>query len=123
MNTFYLIAGLIALSATVGHFLVGYKEFLKPVLDSNTGPIPQQVMRSLFHYMSIFQIFSTLTFLLAAFNKLPFHTDGILLLAFIYASFGLVQIYVALTSKIKGGLFKLFQWIFWILIAVSALLG
>ncbi|NIN00846.1 MAG: hypothetical protein GTO24_23015 [candidate division Zixibacteria bacterium] len=40
-----------------------------------------------------------------------------------YAAFAVVQVIIAVTSKIENAMFKLFQWIFWVIIAVFAWLG
>lgn len=44
-------------------------------------------------------------------------------IAVVYAFFALAQFLIALRSGIPGGVFKLFQWVFWTLIAVFAILG
>jgi hypothetical protein len=40
-----------------------------------------------------------------------------------YAAFAIAQAILALASNIKNALFKLFQWMFWVLIALFAWLG
>jgi hypothetical protein len=40
-----------------------------------------------------------------------------------YAAFAVAQIIIALSSTIRNSLLKLFQWIFWILIAVFSWIG
>jgi len=52
--------------------------------------------------------------------------DIALLIKFIaitYVAFAAVQIVIALTSEIQKGIFKMFQWMFWALIAIFAWLG
>jgi hypothetical protein len=49
--------------------------------------------------------------------------DVLKMIGFIYAGFAVVQFGIALTSTIKMGVFKLFQWIFWVLIAVLVLVS
>lgn len=56
MNYLILLAGILAALATIGHFTVGAKDFLKPVMNSDIDEIPKKVMQSLFHYMSIFSL-------------------------------------------------------------------
>jgi hypothetical protein len=41
----------------------------------------------------------------------------------VFAFFAITQFIIALTSGIPGGVFKLFQWLFWALISASAILG
>lgn len=126
MNYFLLAAGIISAFAVVGHFAIGYKDFMKPVLDSKVERIPVKVMHSLFHYMSVFMAISTVILLAFAFGvDLGFQSmrDVKLLIGVIYAGFALSQFLIAANSKIKGGLFKMFQWIFWLLIALFTLIA
>ncbi|MGQ1785165.1 MULTISPECIES: hypothetical protein [unclassified Saccharicrinis] len=126
MNYLLLGAGIISLSAVAGHFAMGGKEYLKPIMNSNAGPIPRYVMKSLFHYLSVFQVLATLLLFLAAidFNCRLFELNSVArLLGVMYVGFGISQIVVAANSSVKGGVFKMFQWIFWLLIGVLAILG
>ena len=126
MNYFILTSGIIASLAVIGHFAIGAKDFLRPVINSNVDEIPRKVMQCLFHYMSVFMIFTTVILLAISFgNKLIFENpaDVVKIIGFIYAGFAVAHFIIALTSSIKMGVFKMFQWIFWGLIAVFALLG
>jgi len=126
MNYLILISGVLAALATVGHFAIGTKDFLKPVMTSGIDEIPKRVMQSLFHYMSVFMIITTVILLAISFgNNLVFShaADVVKVIGFIYAGFAIIQFIIALSSSIKMGIFKLFQWVFWTLIAVFALLG
>lgn len=124
MNYFILTAGILAALATIGHFTMGAKNFLKPVMNSDLDLTVKKVMQSLFHYMSVYMVLTSL-FLIAMstgecqqFENTP---DVVKLIGFIYAGFAIVQFIIAATSKIKMGIFKLFQWIFWTLIAFFTL--
>ncbi|MBT3234176.1 MAG: hypothetical protein HN356_15360, partial [Calditrichaeota bacterium] len=78
-----------------------------------------------FHYVSVFLIASTAVLLLDGFG-VDLGGDTILLVRFIsvnYAAFAIWQILIAATSSIPNGLFKLFQWIFFVIISVCAMLG
>ncbi|MCG8308032.1 MAG: hypothetical protein MI975_11620 [Cytophagales bacterium] len=126
MNYFLLTAGVLAAFATIGHFSMGAKDFLKPVLDSNLDEIPKRVMQSLFHYMSVFMILSSIILLFFSVKDplvLRGSADAVLVIGMHYAGFAVVQILIALVSNIRGALFKLFQWIFWISIAVLSFIG
>lgn len=126
MNILTLIAGIVALLAAVGHFTIGKKEYLLPVLDSNIEEIPKKVMHSLFHYMSVYMVLSTI-FLTATSlgicQLFESYNDIVRLIGFIYCGFGITQFIIALTSKIDNGLFKMFQWIFWFAIGILSILG
>lgn len=125
MNLFIIIAGSVCAFTTIGHFTIGSKDFLKPMLEAEFDPVPKKVMHCVFHYISAYLILSTLALLSIGFGVLD--GEGTTLLArFIsinYAVFAVWQIALALTSQIPGGLFKLFQWVFFVIIAVFAWVG
>jgi hypothetical protein len=121
MNIMVLLAGIIASFATIGHFTMGSKLYLKPFLASDLDAVPKNVILSVFHYISVYQILSSLVLVMIGINFENCMYDPTMLLNFValnYGLFALVQIVIALTSSVKGGLFKMFQWIFWVLIAV-----
>ncbi len=126
MNMFILAAGFISLFAVLGHFAIGYKSFLKPVLQSSAANIPKKVMSALFHYMSVFMIFTTLVLINAGLGtcKLFKAVDEIVLfIGILYCGFGVAQFIIAATSGIKMGLVKMFQWILWLTIAILCFIG
>ncbi len=126
MNYYILTAGILSAMATVGHFTMGLKDFLKPVISSSIDEIPKKVMESIFHYMSVFLIVTSIVLLAFSFGEnLLFENtkDVTIFIGIIYGGFGILQIIIALASSIQGGVFKLFQWVFWLLIAVLLLIG
>ncbi len=125
MNWYLVAAGLVNLMMVTGHFAVGGKEYLKPMLNSQFEPVPKKVMHCVFHYISAYLIFSALALLLAGFGVFR-HEDTSLLLKFIainYAAFATWQIALALMSGISNPLKKMFQWTLFIPIAVLTWLG
>ena len=125
MNWFIFIAGVIAALATVGHFTIGRKSFLKPMLDAPFDDVPKKVMHCVFHYVSAFMVISTIALLVVGIG-VKFKSGHTLLVDFIainYAAFAVAQFFIALKSKIPRPAFKLFQWIFFALIAIFAWLG
>ncbi|MBR8537464.1 hypothetical protein KDU71_17985 [Carboxylicivirga sediminis] len=121
MNTMVLLAGVIAGLATLGHFTAGTKMYLKPFKACDLDVVPKNVILSVFHYVSVYQILSSLLLIMVGVNFENCMYDPTMVLNFIgmnYAFFALVQIIIALTSSVQGGLFKMFQWIFWVLIAL-----
>lgn len=121
MNLMVLIAGIIAGMATLGHFTAGSKMYLKPFLASDLDKIPKNVILSVFHYISVYQVLSSLVLVMIGINYENCIYDPTMLLNFIginYGLFAIVQIVIALTSSVKGGLFKMFQWLFWLLITL-----
>ena len=125
MNWFLIIAGGLAGFATVGHFFIGSRNFLKPTLQAPFDEVPKKVMQCLFHYVSAYLILSTI-FLLAIGLGYKLGGNSALLVKFIglnYAAFAVAQIIIAVASNIQNALFKLFQWIFWTLIALFSWIG
>ena len=126
MNYYILIAGVLSLFATIGHFAIGTKDFLRPVMASEVDEIPKKVMESLFHYMSVYMILTSVVLISISLGySLGFDhpADVVQLIGTIYACFAVSQFYIALSSSIKMGVFKLFQWIFWALIAIFSFSG
>ena len=126
MNYFILTSGIFASLATIGHFAIGAKDFLKPVLNSDIEEIPRKVMQSLFHYMSVYMVLTSVVLLAISLgeNLIFEHTNDVVkMIGLSYAGFAIIQFIIALTSSIKMGVFKLFQWVFWTLIAAFSLIG
>lgn len=126
MNYFIFVSALLSLGAVFGHFTMGRKSYLKPVLDSEIDLLPKKVILSIFHYVSVYMVLSTLILFAGSHHACPLYDyvhNMIKFIAIVYAFFGIVQIIIALNSGIPGGLFKLFQWVFWVLIALFAILG
>jgi len=125
MNWLVLFSGVIAAAATIGHFTMGRSTFLAPMLSASFEEVPKKVMHTVFHYISVFQVLSAVALLMIGFD-FSFDKDSTLLVWFIamnYSLFALAGITIALTSNISNGLSKMFQWIFWIAIAVLAWIG
>ncbi|MDY6881570.1 MAG: hypothetical protein V2J25_05210 [Desulfatiglans sp.] len=125
MNWHISIAGFIALFTTIGHFAIGNKQFLRPMLETSFDPVAKKTMHCVFHYVSAYLILSSVALLLIGFNVWPSNGTNTLIL-FIgvnYLVFAVWQIVLSTTSDIPRGVFKLFQWIFFVLIALFSFLG
>jgi hypothetical protein len=125
MNWLLTISGLFAAFTTIGHFAVGTKQYLVPTLEASFDEVPKKVMHCLFHYISVFLILSAAVLLAAGFG-LGLGGDSTPLIRFIaisYAAFAGTQIVLAVRSDIERAPLKLFQWTFFVLIAVFAWLG
>jgi hypothetical protein len=126
MNYFIFVSAMIALVAAIGHFTMGRKDYLLPVLKSEVDIVPKKVMQSLFHYMSVFLVLSSIILFAGSHHSCPLYDyvhNMVKFIGVVYAFFAIAQFLIALTSGIPGGVFKLFQWVFWALIAVFAVLG
>ena len=125
MNWLVLVSGLFAAFTTVGHFAMGGKLYLRPMLDASFDEVAKKVMHSVFHYVSTDLVLSAIV-LLAAGLGLDFGLDLTLVVKFIavhYVICAIAQITIALTSKIPNGLFKMSQWTSFVLIALFAWFG
>ena len=125
MNWMILISGLAAGFVNVGHFTVGRKDFLKPMLQADFDDVPKKVMHCVFHYISVYVVLSFIV-LIAIGLGFSFGTADALLVKFIavnYFFFAITQIVIAATSNIPNGVIKLFQWIFFMLVAIFAWIG
>ena len=125
MNWLLLISGVLAGFTTVGHFLVGSRNFLHPMLRASFDEVSKKVMHCVFHYISVYLVLSTVVLLLLGLG-IDGDMDAIFLVKFIavqYLLFAAVQLVIAFTSQLDKAIFKLFQWTFFVLIAVFAWLG
>ena len=126
MNYFILISAILSLAAVIGHFTMGRKDYLKPVLDSDIDIVPKKVMHSLFHYMSVFMVLSAIILFSGSSQSCPLYDyvhNMIRFIGIVYAFFALTQFIIASTSGIPGGVIKLFQWVLWALISACAIFG
>ena len=125
MNWPIFISGLAAVFCTLGHFTVGSKQYLKPMLAAEFDDVAKKVCHCVFHYVSVFLVLSAVCLVLVGVG-LTFNTDTALLVKFIaihYALFAVLQIMIAATSGIQNALFKMFQWTILMFIAVFAWIG
>lgn len=126
MNTMVLIAGILAAMATLGHFTMGVKMYLRPLLASDLETIPKKVMHTVFHYISVYMTLSSWMLIMIGIRGDGCMFDPTLVLSFIgmnYALFAVTQIIIALASGIDRALLKMFQWTFWLLIAAFTFMG
>ncbi len=125
MNGPIFISGLAAAFCTLGHFTVGRKHYLKPMLAASFDDVAKKVNHCVFHYVSAFLVLSAVCLLLIG-AGLTFNADPALLVKFIaihYAVFAVSQIIIAATSGIQNAFLKMFQWTIFVLIAVFAWIG
>ena len=53
MNWYLIVAGLLAAFTSVGHFIIGSRQFLAPMLDASFDGVARKQMYSVFHYVSV----------------------------------------------------------------------
>lgn len=124
MNLYAIVAGVLALFATIGHLTIGKKQFLNPMLNAEFDQLAKKVMHSVFHYITVFLLLSAYMLIMPGIRGSECMFNPTLLFGFIganYFLFAVFQIAIALRAKIS--LLKMFQWMFWILIAVLSFLA
>lgn len=124
MNIYAIIAGVLALLASIGHLTIGKKQFLIPMMGAEFEMLAKKVMQTVFHYITVFLILSSYMLIMPGIMGENCQFIATPLFAFIgvnYLFFAVAQIIIALRAKIS--LLKMFQWIFWILIAVFSFLA
>ena len=125
MNWLVFVGGLFGAFVVFGHFAMGSKQYLQPMLDAKFDPVPKKVMHCVFHYVSAYLILSTLA-LLGVGLGIGDGEGTALLVRFIslnYLAFGVWQIVLVAMSGIQGGITKIFQWVLFLIIGVLAWLG
>ncbi len=125
MNWSFIVSGILAVFCTVGHFIMGGKLFLKPMMEASFDDVPKKVMHCVFHFISVDFILATLLLLSAGFgislglNLRPL----IVFVAIHFALYAIVQVLMVRSSGIEGGLKKIFQWSLFSLVALFAFIG
>ena len=125
MNWPIFIAGLGAGFITLGHFAIGSKQYLKPMLQATFNEVPKKVNHCVFHYISAFLVLSAIFLLLigAGYNNRADSSWLVKFIAINYGVFAAIQIIIAATSGIKNAIFKMFQWTLFLFVAVFAWVG
>ncbi len=125
MNWLLTLSALLSISIVIGHFTMGRKLYLLPMLNAEFDEVSQKIMHSLFHYSSVFLVLSAIVL-----TYFSFEVNAVqgfeLVVTFIGVNFVLnavVQIIIALTSKLEKPLMKLFQWTLFLLTGITALLS
>ena len=125
MNAPILVAGLAAGFITLGHFTIGSRQYLKPMLRASFEGLPKKMNHCVFHYVSVYLLLSAIFLLSIGLGYLDSEQTTWLVrfIAANYGVFALVQIVIAATSGIQNALFKFFQWILFVFVAVFAWVG
>ena len=125
MNLPIFIAGLGAGFITLGHFTVGSKRYLKPMLRASFDDVPKKINHCVFHYISAFLVLSGIFLLLigAGYSNQADISWLVKFIAINYGLFALIQIIIAATSGIRNAIFKMFQWALFTFVAVFAWVG
>ncbi|ABZ77010.1 conserved hypothetical protein [Shewanella halifaxensis HAW-EB4] len=125
MNVYLLLAGIIAAFTCVGHFTYGRKHFLWPMQAADFDPVAKAIMHCVFHYVSVFLVLSSLVLLACSFEAIS-QMQSFGMLIFIALNFGLFaiwQLYIGFMSSLEAPFKSLFQWVFFVPIALLTFAG
>ena len=125
MNGPIFVAGLGAGFIAIGHFTVGSRLYLKPMLQASFADVPKKENHCVFHYTSVFLVLSAIFLLAIGIGYLNIENTTWLVkfIALNYGFFALSQIVIAATAGISNAIFKLFQWTLFLFVAVFAWVG
>ena len=125
MNFYLLIAGCIALVASIVHLTYARKQYLVTMMQADFDPIAKVVLRCAFHYVSVFLLLSTFVLFACTFAAIA-EMQSFGMLIFIGLNFGLFaiwQLYIVFISDARVSFKRLFHWLLFALIAVFTALG
>jgi hypothetical protein len=125
MNWMVLVSGLLAAFCAIGHLIIGIRSYLRPMTGASFDVIPKKVMHAMFHYITVDFILAAVV-LLAAGLGLSLAWDLTPVVFFVglhFILYAIVQLIIALTSKIQGAPLKIFQWTLFLLTGVFAVIG
>ena len=125
MNWPIFIAGVGAVFITLGHFTAGSKLYLQPMLQASFDDLPKKVIHCVFHYVSAYLVLSAICLLLIGigYNAQAENSWLVKFISLNYGFFAVVQIVIAATSGIRNAIFKMFQWLLFVFVAVFAWVG
>jgi hypothetical protein len=125
MNSMIILAGVASGITTIGHFSLGYKMYVLPMLRAEIDPVAKRVMLCVYHYMSVFLSLATISMLWLGYMIKPGMKYNMLFLFLgtCFALMAIVQLILALTSRIPRGIWKMFQWVLFALVAILTFMG
>lgn len=124
MDIITFIAGILALSVVMGHFIFGINWYLVPMKKAEFDLIPKATMQSVFHYVTVFLVLSSAALIISGMSVLPKEKTE-LLVYFIggnYIMFSLVQIMYSIINKVEKPLLRMFQWAMFLPIGILCFL-
>lgn len=115
-----IVAGILAALSSIGHFTLGSRDYLQPMLKAEFDEVPKRTMHCGFHYVSAFFVLSALALLGLGLGLFPAVVTASLA-TFIganWAAFAAIQLLIVLTCRIERGLIRMFQWMLFSAISV-----
>lgn len=123
MNVQLFIAGIMALFIVVGHFAVGIRIYLRPLLEADLDPVVKATMQCVFHYLSAFLSLSALFLLLSASGVLEYQTWFVRFTGLNYLFFAWIQVIYAFKNRLPKPLVTLFQWTLFLPVGLLCLIS
>ena len=125
MNIYFLIAAILTLLISIGHFTLGYRRFLKPMQQAQFDPVAKAAMNCVFHYISVFLLLATMVLFTCGFMLVSIMQSYslVLFIALNFILFAIWQLYICYFSDVANGFRSLYQWVFFLLISGFILLG
>lgn len=122
MNWMLIVAGLIAVATTMGHVILGGKQFLAPMLQLSFDAVAKRTLYAAWHYITVsIGLAAAVLLTLGVMQELGLLAAKVIAIQF--ALYAVVCIVLGATAGFRKGVFKMFQWVFFIPIAVLAWLG
>jgi hypothetical protein len=125
MNIYFFMAAIVSLLACVGHFTLGYRQFLRPMQQAQFDPIANVLISCAFHYLSVFLLLSTMVLFACGFMLVSSMQSYslVLFIALNFILFAIWQLYIGYFVETVGILSSWFQWGLFVLIGGFILLG
>lgn len=124
MNLYLLAAGGLAVAILGGHLFLGAKMFYHPMLAADFDPYAKRIMTFVWHFSTVSLVLNALALLGAG---MGYGGDGARWLAGFamahYLILGLLHLFLGATSGLPRAVTQLFQWIFFLIVAVVAGFG
>ena len=124
MNGLIIGAGALAAIILIGHATVGRREYFLPMKAADFDPYARRVMEFVWHMSTVSIALMCLALLGVGFGLAA--AGGELLVLFATAHFvawGLVHLLLGLTSGLPRAPMRMFQWILFLCVAVTAWFG
>lgn len=125
MNYFFIAASIMGLMTFFGHFSFGRQRYLTPMIESDLDPVVKGEIHSVFHFVSVFIVLSTLVLAACGFDVIS-SMQGFGLVLFVALNFGIFaiwQLFLAFDSEIQSPYRHLFQWAPFASISILSLMG
>ena len=124
MNGFITTSGLLAVVMLIGHSTLGRRDYFLPMRGADFDPYARRVMEFVWHMATIAIALMSLALLAVGCGYLA--EGGRLLVWFAGAHFllwGLVHVVLGLTSGLPRAPIRIFQWVLFLSVAITAAIG